>query len=171
MEEVILASCRDGAGEGRSIRWKAFGIDCFSPPGWELIDARIHPMDAELHFTDNALYDDRVASEAIVRRLGMADTWYSGDAEAFLLVKERGHEFRFKETDYEGHRAVEAVADTDRRLYHRLTGRRRIRRELIWLCEPMNSLFRVTTLSTPRHAIEPRKFSSRCRHDWVPAYE
>ncbi len=170
MVEEILAACEDKAVEGNVIRWKAFGVDCVSPAGWELIDTRIYPMDVKLHFSDNGQYDDRVASEAIIRRLGMADTWFGGDARAYIVSRERGHDFRFKETDYGGHRAVEAVADSDKRLYYRLTGRRRIRRELIWLCEPMNSVFRVTTLCTPRHTFEPQRLLCACRHDRIPEY-
>ncbi len=162
--ETILAGFSDSGWEGRSVRWKAFGIDCASPPGWHLVSTRVNPMDVNMQFQPSGKKGEK--TQASVHRLGMADTWFSGDPKAFLRGKEPGLDLEFEGIYYNGHEAVAARAQAERRLILRLFGRGRIRRELVWLCEPMNSLFRVYTVSPENEGADPQDFAVRCGHTY-----
>ncbi len=158
----ILRSCLDNLGERKAIHWKAFGIDCISPPGWALDSTRMYSMDVKLQFRNP---DNKQGVECAVHRMGMAGTWFNGDAESFVRSKEPKLDFRFDSMDYNGHRAMTAVARTLNRLFHRITGKRLIRRELIWQCEPANSLFRVTTVCNPGENLLPQDLAAQCTHN------
>jgi hypothetical protein len=104
-----------------------------------------------------------VGAEAVVRRLGMADAWFNGDVRAYLQSREPDLDFSFEETVHDGIRATRATAAVGARLFHRLTGGSRIRRELIWQCAEANSLFRVSTVGRPGTEADPADFRVRGR--------
>ncbi len=166
LAEGVLDSFRDEGWQDRPVRWKAFGIQCVSPPGWQLVSTHVKPMDVKLQFQHfSGKKAKKEEGKATIHRLGMAESWFSGDARAFIRDKSPKLDFDFGRTDYRGHDAATATAQEETRLFFRLIGRSRIRRELAWLCEPVNSLFRVITVSAGKQAIDPRCFETECmRH-------
>jgi hypothetical protein len=163
MTESILAGFRDSGFVDRSVRWKAFGIDCRPPSGWTLASTRVIPMDVTFRFRRDAEGGHAPdAGEAAVQRLGMADTWFNGDARAYLRCAAAGSRFTFVETSLGGHRAVAAAAPHKTRPWQRITGHRRERRELLWQCERVNSVFRITAVGSAKRDVTPEDFSARC---------
>ncbi len=163
LAQAILRSFRDGGGGSRPIHWQAFGIDCQSPPGWRLTSTKVAPMDVELqfrHFRSGGRHED--GPRATIRRLGMAATWFNGDMQAFVRSRDPELDFEFKPCRCQGHDALMARAEGEIRKIYRWLGRRRTRLELIWLCEPMNALFRVITASPPQFPLQPQDFELKC---------
>lgn len=159
----ILTSCRDSVGKDKPIRWKAFGLDCRPPAGWCLKSTEINPMDVRLHFQKESQKGGiNPECQATVQRLGMAGTWFSGDFQAYLQGQEPHRDFSFKQTDYRGHRAMTAEAEDETRLLFRLLKRSRARSELLWMCEPLNALFRVTSKGPPDKIVRPWDLKVEC---------
>ncbi len=163
LAEEILRNCRDTGGNDRPKRWKAFGVDCITPPGWRLVETSIKPMNVMLRFEHfPAAGNNPDGREAEIYRVGMADTWFNGDARAYLQGRQPSLDFKFGHDICCGHPAVTAQAENESRRLWRWFGRRRLRRELIWHCEQSNAIFRVGIICQPNDKLTPRDFKLCC---------
>lgn len=163
---AILSSFRDIGWKSKPIRWKAFGLDCESPPDWELIETDIKPMNVKLTFLRSDRENKKKENgdgEIILQRFGMAGSWFDGDTQAFVRGKEPKLDFEFSRQEYRGHDAISAVARHENKLFHKLRGGGRFHQELLWLCKPANSLFRMVAEYEEKRPVRLQDFSVNCQ--------
>jgi hypothetical protein len=144
--------------------WCAFDIDVTVPQDFRLVDATVKPADVTLRFRPQQAANSQSAGpEVSVRRMGMADAWYTGDAEKLIarfLPKVQFLEFR--EMQHADHPAMHAEGKESTLPLQRLLGRSRNCRVLLWKCEPENALYEVSALSSTKQPIFPQDFEVRC---------
>ncbi len=135
--------------------WRVFGLDIVAPAGWALTAATVKPADVAIEFA--AAWDPY--RTATVRRLGMIDSWFKGDARGFLQ-KQAGYdvECRFHSGMWSNFTAALAVSVEPATRFKRLTGRGRTRRDIAWVDERAHALLCATTWSRDADPVEPDEF-------------
>lgn len=154
-----------------ALRWACFDIDLTMPEGYRLRDADIKPCDASLEFEEvEAEGEARVRRRIRVRRLGLVDSWYTGDPAG--LLRAQSPKLRFNEFTQltEGtHPATEGRAVEPTTLIPRLAGRQVHARVRLWHCEPENALYEVTCSGYRSAPNWPTDLKVHCRpHDHDP---
>lgn len=174
--EFFVWFCRHFEVESKSqaaARWAAFDIDVSVPAGYRLRDADVKPCDALLEFEETDVDGEPVARQRIgVRRLGLADVWYTGDPKALIRAHARKLRFAdFSPVFYEGHPATDGVAIEPTPLVARLRGRQVHARVRLWRCAAENALYEVTCSGYRSPPIWPPDLKVHCRpydHDPGP---
>jgi hypothetical protein len=147
-----------------STRWKAFDIDVTTPTGFRLLRAQARPADITFEFRAFDLQTgESCPGWAIVHRMGMADAWYSGDAEQILVRDNPRVDFSRFLPDVAGpHAAIAAEGRAPGTPLGRLLGRSACRRAIAWHCEPTNAVYCVATTSRAKTPVMPRDFTVTC---------
>lgn len=146
LEKTLLEgfSIRDVS--GKPTRLCAFGIDLKTPTGWALESAEVKPAAVKLGFRSGA-------GELTVRRLGMLDTWFDGDLDAFLEKEVGSHNGVQMPANYNGHPARSLESRQARNPLGRWLNLGRVRSNLVWLCPVAHALFTVE-LTRPARQID-----------------
>ena len=143
---ALLGSAAPAAtpGGGGGCRWTGLGVDALVPGGWSAASARHEPGASVLAFAG----PDRLTAR--FWRRGMAASWFDGDAVALL------EESIPAGVEATGGRPGSAVAAGPEpcRLWPRLQGRARRRRDLLWHDPDANAVLGVTVRG-PRRAELP----------------
>jgi hypothetical protein len=162
--ERLLATVAVECAPERARRLRAFDVDVEVPEPLRLEAADVKPADVRFEFRG---YDRERGRElsvaASVWRLGMAESWYDGDAEAFIRSRESANRFaRFSVVRHAGHEATLAEGVTGAPLIQRALGLVRARRVLVWACEARNALYAVATSSQRWAPLEPQALAVTC---------
>ena len=149
--------------EGRR-RLIAFSLDLTLPEHFKLSSTKVLPADARLDFEfDRGKARRFGATQASIRRMGMARAWYAGDARWLIRRESPKVSFAsFSETRHDAHPAVVADGVEPDPRFLRLVGRGRRRRALVWQCEAENAVYHVMTVSPFARPVAPEAFAVRC---------
>jgi hypothetical protein len=162
--ETLLSqvSVQDPPERARHVR--AFGLELEAPEPMRLCGAEVKPADVRLDFAGyDAERDRELRTRASVRRMGMAESWYNGNAEALIKSRETGSRLTsFGSTSYAGHDATLARGSESGPLAKRALGLLYERRVLLWKCAERNALYAVSTSSPKSAPLEPEAFTLRC---------
>jgi hypothetical protein len=137
-------------------RWRAFGLAVCTPPGVALVSAEVLPSEARFCFTRSG---SALVSEAEVRRLALARSWFDGDLRA-LLEQRLGRTAleRYERRTYGGRAALYGEGAEAVLRLQRWLGRGRRRRALAFVVPEDNAAYLVTTLSPSAEPLEPQAF-------------
>ena len=163
--EQLLNAVRCAATSSECHRLRAFDIDVQVPDGLHLSLASVEPANVIFEFEATAASApaDKRGATAIVRRMGMAQSWYRGNA-ARLLERESPR-VRFeptRELAINAHVGVYAEGDASSGRIPRWLGRGRRRRAVVWHCEAENAVYHVATTSLDRTPLLPDSFRCAC---------
>ena len=158
--DQILRSFRVTAGAEDCRRWNAFDIALTTPPDFRLASSSVKPADATLRFVlVDAARGKPTRTEATVRRLGMARSWYEGSLER--MVRAHYPEQRFVESGEIRHQGSEGYfargvepGPPVKRMLRRL----RERRVLCWHVPEQNAVYELATLSPQQQPVSPDDF-------------
>jgi catechol 2,3-dioxygenase-like lactoylglutathione lyase family enzyme len=138
----------------------AFGLSVAGPAGIELTHADVRPMDVrvELSVVESKLARTRVS----IRKMGAADTWFSGDYRA-LLEQQRSADYRsFSTTAVREHDALSAQGRERGPLFQRALGQLATLQALVWRCPVDNAVFVVSSSSKARELFDLRSVRVAC---------
>ncbi len=162
--DQILESFRVTAAAEDCRRWNAFDIALRTPPRFRLTSSNVKPADVTLHFVRmNAAKGKPTRTEASIRRLGMARSWYDGSLET--VVKSHFPDQRFSETTQLSHRGGEAFCARGIEPgppVNRMLRRLRERRVLCWHAPDQNAVYELVTLSPRQQPVLPSDFEVEC---------
>lgn len=174
--EVFPWFCRHFELEARAqeaLRWAAFDIHVRVPAGYRLAEVDAKPCDALLEFEREDVEGEAKAARKIrVRRMGLVDSWYTGDAPA--LIRSHAKKLKFAEfspTVEANHPATMGLGIEAAPLVARLRGRQVHAMVRLWHCAVENALYEVTSSGYPRAPIWPPDLQVHCRphnHDSGP---
>ena len=149
---AVLSRAREAA------RWRAFDLEVHAPPGWRLDTVQVNPADASLRFKP-ASKDGRkqrsaagmevAGPELVVRRMGMASSWYKGPEALLRKALGRDVDFEMAAAHHPPHNAVRAISDEQGTRLRRYAGRLRRREDVIWQCQRENAVYQLTRMSAP----------------------
>jgi hypothetical protein len=161
---ALLAELVAVAPASEARRVKAFGLDVTTPQNYRLLSASVKPADVTLKFvTGPAPRWQPVQPVATIRRMGMADSWYTGEGEKLIRRDSPRVRFEsFSESALKKHRALLAVGEEPTSPVARWLGRGRGRRVVLWRCEAENALYEVATSSSRKQLVRPEDFEVSC---------
>jgi hypothetical protein len=139
-------------------RIRAFGCDLTPPAGWTLAAAEIKPAQAELRFTCGR-------HEVRVRRLGMLEAWYDGDAPAFVRRQLGGVSADVGSALHRGHAVCHAESREAVARVRAFWQGRRSRHDYAWTCPVEGVLYHVAAWIPPDDNLAPtlpKAFDMRC---------
>ncbi|HEY2404535.1 MAG TPA: hypothetical protein VGI10_00925 [Polyangiaceae bacterium] len=139
----------------------AFGLSIAGPAGMELTQADVRPMDVrvELSVVESKLARTRVS----VRKMGAADTWFSGDYRALLERQGPTQYYRsFSTTVVREHDALSAQGRERGPFFQRALGQLATLQALVWLCPVDNAVFVVSSSSKARELFDLRSVRVAC---------
>ncbi len=163
--EQLLNAVRCVAAENQRQRLRAFDIDVSLPENLRLSRASVEPANVVFEFEATDKHPDRakVRASAVVRRMGMARSWYRGNA--LRLIERESPRIRFgqvREISVHSHLASYAEGDASRARFLRWVGRGMRRRALLWHCEAENAVYHVATTSYDRAPLYPESLLVEC---------
>lgn len=150
--------------DAQRARFCAFDIDAAYPSDLAVTKADVVPASVtlELERQQGGKPTKRPAS-AVVRRMGMAASWYGGNPMG-LVLREYPHLAFGKPSEIEvgGHQALLTVADTTKGRISRWFGRQTTCRVLVFHCEAENAVYCVGTRSYERAPLLPSDIALCC---------
>lgn len=157
----------------QALRWAAFDIDVSIPSGYRLCVAEIKPCDAVLEFEEVDAEGEPVLAQRVrVRRLGLVDSWFTGDSKGLIRTHAPKLKFSaFSELMYGAHPATEASGVYPAPVFTRLRGRQVRTLIRLWACAAENALYEVSSSGYRRPPIWPTDLKVHCRpydHDPGP---
>jgi hypothetical protein len=164
--EQLLNAVRSVAAENHRQRLRAFDIDVTLPENLRLSRASVEPANIVFEFEDtDKKHPDRarVLASVVVRRMGMASSWYRGNA--LRLIERESPRIRFgpmRDICVNSHVAGYAEGDASRARVLRWLGRGMSRRALLWHCEAENAVYHVATTSYDRAPLHPEALQLEC---------
>jgi hypothetical protein len=163
--EQLLNAVRSVAAEDQHQRLKAFDIDLSLPSDLRISRATVEPANVVFEFESSDQQPGRasVRATAVVRRMGMASSWYRGNALA--LIQRESPRVRFGRLSHvrvNAHDAGYAEGDASSARLMRWLGRGMRRRALLWHCEPENAVYCVATTSFDRSPLHPQALRLVC---------
>ena len=135
--------------------WQAFGLDVTAPAEWDMEKVTAKVADSVFRFR-------RDRAEAILRRRGMTDEWFSGSVRGLVEEELDKGVVKTEDTRHRGHPACYSESREQVSRFRRISGQARVRRDLVWHCPESRAVFRVTTLSRRREPVMPSAFDLRC---------
>lgn len=162
----LLASIAVESKAEEATRWRAFDLDVTTPGGeWRLASTEVKPADVTLAFRQFRGVGDEsdkpTGAEATVRRMGMADAWWTGDAARFLRQSWRGAP-EVEQTRAGGRTVTRAAGVEPGPRLKRMLGLLREREEAVWPCERCNAVYHVRVLSWRKAAVSVDGFTVAC---------
>lgn len=150
--EQLLNAVRSVPESGDQRRLRAFGIDVCLPKNLRLHRATVEPANVSFEFeTDDAGANPRIRNRAVIRRMGMASSWYRGNPSRIIERESPGIRFGPLRHDADHrHAAGSAEGDASRARILRWLGRGMQRRATLWLCDVENAVYHVATTSYDR---------------------
>jgi hypothetical protein len=143
----------------------AFDIDLTIPDRLRLSRATVEPANVTFEFASPDAKSILGSSpvSAVVRRMGMAASWYRGNALRLVERESPRVDFcRAREIRVNAHAADYAEGDASRAHALRWFGRGARRRAMVWLCEAENAVYHVATTSCDRAPLLPEALRVKC---------
>jgi hypothetical protein len=144
-------------------RFLAFDIDVTYPSDFVVTKCEVVPASVTLHLESRAPFKRFGAVDSIlIRRMGMARTWYRGNALALLarenpLVDPRKANTR----EIHGHPGAAARTTLSRPL-QRWFGHGRTLGATLWHCDEENAVYHVATRTADGRPLDPDAVQVRC---------
>lgn len=142
----------------------AFDVAAEYPAALALRATKIEPASATFEFEEaEAVGRLPKRAKARVRRMGMADSWYGGNAVRLLARESSPVEFQKHEDRPEGsHVVTYAEGDTTKGMLRRWLGRSQRLRAILWHCTEENAVYHVATESYDSAPLYPEQFAVSC---------
>jgi hypothetical protein len=157
--EVLMHRLLDGlvASEPGHFALSAFGLCVSGPCELSLASASVRAMDARIGLSVGA------SSRVLLRRLGAADVWFSGDYRAWLAKNEPGvEELSYAATVISGHPGLATTGVERGPLLQRVLRRLPSSQSLVWLCPHDNALYLVSARLAPGSTFELASLRVAC---------
>lgn len=142
--------------------WVAFGLDVTLPAQWRMTSLDARPADVVMRFEHYEPAKDRpTGAVAEIRRRGMADAWYDGDAEAFLAAR-APHLRDPRSGIYDGRSAtvIEGIEAGPR--LKRMLGLLRKQQDVVWACAGCNAVYHVSVLKPANMPLQAADLRVAC---------
>ncbi len=147
-------------------RLRCFDLDVTTPSDWLLAGTQIKPADVLLRYRQADAKGRETRQELTVRRMGMADTWWHGDAERFIRRTSPKVRFMIDERTYGGRTVTRGVGVEPGPRGKRMLGLLRRREDLLWHDAVTNAVFHVVVLSWPKRSVTPDLFGIEDGSGW-----
>jgi hypothetical protein len=164
VNEQLLNGIRCVAAVEHQQRLCAFDIDVTFPDQLRLCRATVEPASVTFSFEANDASDrGKTRASAVIRRMGMASSWYRGNALRLIERESPRVEFgKMREIRVNTHTAGYAEGDASRARVLRWIGRGMHRRSMLWHCEAENAVYHVATTSYDRAPLHPEALRLEC---------
>lgn len=147
---------------GKTDRFRAFDLDVTAPAEWELQRVLVTLGRVEVRY-------GRGRSQAIVRRLGMAASWYNGDAAALARYTAKDTAGREEPLTHPDGPGVMVIGHEKVKRIVTFTGRRRRQLDAVWHDRAANAVVHVTVLTPRRDDASPHDFQVHAIDPYDPA--
>jgi hypothetical protein len=165
VDDRLLNQIRSAETIDQRQRLRAFDIDVTLRKSLRLCRATVEPANVTFAFAaaDTRSIPTSSQASAVIRRMGMAASWYRGNALRLLERESPRVDFgRVREIRVNAHVATYAEGDASRTRVLRWFGRGAHRRAVAWLCEAENAVYHVATTSSDLAPLGPEALTVEC---------